>query len=194
MSREFKVKIEYSNRHVHPSKEFVEKLFGEGYELTKEKKLSQGDDFSAHETVEIIGPKGSISDVRIIGPEREKTQIEILASDAHKLGIEVPIKLSGDLTNSPGIRVVGLVDEVNLESGVIIAKRHLHISEEDARKFGLKNNDIVKVKIEGERALIFDSVVVRVSKEFQTRIHLDTEEANAAGIKKQDEEGLVIID
>jgi len=193
MSREFKVKIEYSNRHIHPSREFVEKLFGEEYELTMEKKLSQGDDFAAKETVEIIGPKGSITDVRIIGPEREKTQIEILACDNHTLGLNAPIKVSSDLKDSVGVRVVGLIDEVNLESGVIIAQRHLHVSSEDANKFGIKDNDIVRVKIEGKRALVFENVIVRVSPNFQTRIHIDTEEANAAGIKQEDE-GLIIID
>ena len=193
MSKEFKSKIEYSNRHIHPSRELVEKLFGEGYELTVDKKLSQGEDFAAKETVEIIGPKGSVVGVRMVGPEREKTQIEILSADAYKLGINVPVKVSGDIMNSPGVRVVGLIDEVDLESGVIIAKRHMHLSKQDSDKFGLKDNDIVKVKIDGERALIFDQVVVRVHKEFQTRVHVDTEEANAAGIK-QDDEVSVIID
>jgi putative phosphotransacetylase len=193
MSKEFKVKIEFSNRHIHPSKELVEKLFGYEYELKSEKKLSQGDDFAAEEKIELIGPSGSIPDVRVVGPEREKTQIEILLADNHKLGVNAPIKLSGDLAGSTPIRIIGPIDEVSLESGLIVAKRHLHMSTSDANEQGLKTGDIVKLKIEGERALIFDNVIVRVSDNFKTMAHIDTEEANAAGIK-QESEGTILID
>ncbi len=181
-----KVQIEYSNRHVHLSKEVIEKLFGPGYSLNSEKKLSQCDDFAAQETVTLIGPKGKLENVRIIGPARDKTQIEILKSDTFILGIDAPIKLSGNLDNTPGIKIVSDLNEVSLEEGVIIAKRHLHISPDEAQKNGFKNEQKIKLEIKGERALIFDKIIVRVKEGFQTMIHIDIEEANAAGIKQND--------
>lgn len=193
MSQEFKVVVEVSNRHIHLSHELIEKLFGDGYEFNNIKKLSQGDDSATEETVELVGPKGSIQDVRIISPEREKTQIEISISDAYKLGVNPPINLSGDLDNSVGIRIVGLLDEVALESGLIVAKRHLHLSGDDANKYGLKTGDIVKMKVEGARGLVFDNIVVRTSDKFTTRVHLDIEEANAANISQGDE-AIILID
>lgn len=192
--KEIKVKIEFSNRHIHLSKELLEKLFGEGYELKSEKKLSQADDFASTDTLEIVGPGGSIKDVRIVGPVREKTQVEILLSDAHKLGIDVPVKLSEDFINTPGIKIIGPFDEVDLESGVIVAKRHLHISEKDASEYGIKQGDVLRLKIDGERGLVFDNIIARVSEDFHTMIHLDIEEANSAGIKQQQSEGTLLID
>lgn len=178
------VEIEYSNRHVHINRGLLEKLFGPEYQLSIEKKLSQGEDFSAKETLTIIGPKGKIENVRIIGPERERTQIEILKSDAFKLGIEVPIKLSGDLENTPGIKIIGPLGEVDLENGLIIAKRHLHVAQNEAKKLKLKQGQKIKLKIKGERALIFDEIIVRIKEGYTTKIHLDIEETNAADIKQ----------
>ncbi len=183
---QMKVQIEYSNRHVHMSKEVLEQLFGKGYHLTPYKKLSQGEEFSAVETVTLMGPKGKLEKVRIIGPTREKTQIEILQSDVFILGIDAPLRLSGDLNNTPGIKIVSDLNELNLEEGVIIAKRHLHISPAEAEKNKLQNGQEIELKVAGERALIFQKIIVRVKEGFQTRIHIDVEEANAAGIKQND--------
>ena len=185
------VQIEYSHRHIHVSKEVIERLFGPRYNLTSEKKLSQADDFAAQETVTLMGPKGKIENVRIIGPAREKTQIEILQSDAFILGLNVPLRLSGDLDNTPGIKIISSLNEVDLAEGVIIAKRHLHIPPEEAKKNKLKNGQKIQLEIKGERSLIFKELVVRVKEGFQTRVHIDLEEANAAGIK-QDAKGKII--
>lgn len=193
MSKEFNIEVEYSNRHIHPSRELVEQLFGEGYELQVQKKLSQGDDFAAEETVQIIGPKGSIENVRIIGPEREHTQIEVLLSDVFKLGMEIPVRLSGDIENTPGIKVVGPIDEVNLECGVIVAKRHIHISNLEAQNLGIEHGAIVRLKVGRERGLIFENVVVRVDEKFNSRAHIDLDEANACGIS-QGEQGIILIE
>lgn len=186
------VQIEYSNRHIHVNKEIVEKLFGPGYNLISKKKLSQAEDFAAQETVILMGPKGKLENVRIIGPVREKTQIEILQSDAFILGIEAPLRLSGDLDNTPGIKIISNLNEVDLAEGVIIAKRHLHLSPEEAEKNNLKNGQKIQLETKGERALIFKEIIVRVQEGFQARIHIDIEEANAAGIKQNDQ-GKIII-
>lgn len=181
-----RVQIEYSNRHIHPTEELIEKLFGPEYSLTPEKKLSQCEDFAAKETITLIGPKGKLENVRIIGPVREKTQIEILRIDAFLLGIDVPMRLSEDIDKTPGIKITGPLGEVDLEHGLIIAKRHLHLSPQEAKKMSLKHLQKIKLKIKGERALIFDEIIVRVKQGFQKRIHLDMEEANAAGINQND--------
>ncbi|HNV96724.1 MAG TPA: phosphate propanoyltransferase [bacterium] len=187
-----KVKIEYSNRHIHPTKELIEQLYGEGYELNFFKKLSQNDDFAAQETVTIMGPKTSIENVRILGPYRNQTQVEISKSDAYKLGINAPIKLSGDIENTPGIKIINELNEVNLEKGVIIAKRHLHISPEEAKELNLKDRQVVKLKFEGDRAGILDEIIVRIGEGFQLRVHLDMDEANALNINQNDEGELII--
>ncbi|HNZ86220.1 MAG TPA: phosphate propanoyltransferase [bacterium] len=187
-----KVKIEYSNRHIHPSRELIEQLYGEGYQLNFLKKLSQADDFAAKETVTIMGPKTSIENVRILGPERKETQIEISKTDAYKLGIEAPIRLSGDIDNTPGIKIINELNEVKIEKGVIIAKRHLHVSPDDAKKFNLKDGQVVKLKFDGERSAILDQIIVRIGDGFQLRVHLDTDEANALGINQNDEGELII--
>jgi len=189
--KKFKVKIEYSHRHIHVTKEVIERLFGSGYILESEKKLSQGDDFATPETVTLIGPKGKLENVKILGPARDKTQIEILKSDTFVLGIEAPLRLSGDLEYTPGIKIVSNFNEIDLEEGVIIAKRHLHVSPEEAQKMGLKNGQKVKLEVKGERALIFDEIIVRIKEGFEARVHLDLEEANTAGIKQNDQGELI---
>jgi putative phosphotransacetylase len=185
------VEIEYSNRHIHISSEVLEQLFGSGYNLTSQKKLSQAEDFAAQETVTLMGPKGKIENVRIIGPCREKTQIEILKSDNFTLGIDAPIKLSGDLDGTPGIKIVSSLNEVNLEEGVIIAKRHLHIPPTEAQKNHLKNGQKIQIETKGNRGVIFKEIIVRVKEGYQTKLHIDLEEANAAGID-QDDKGKII--
>ncbi|HHV43049.1 MAG TPA: phosphate propanoyltransferase [Firmicutes bacterium] len=181
-----KVQIGVSNRHIHLSKEDLATLFGEGHELTKIKDLSQPGQFATDEKVIIVGPKGAITGVRVLGPVRKATQVEISRTDSFALGVRPPIRDSGDLEGSPGIVVVGPKGSVQLTKGVIIAKRHIHMTPEDAANFGVVDKQIVSVKIPGERALIFDEVLIRVRDDFYLELHLDTDEANAAAVGNGD--------
>ena len=177
-----KIKIETSARHIHLSKKDLEKLFGKGYELKKLKDLSQGGEFAAAETVEVIGPKKSCKTVRVLGPVRENTQVELSRTDAIGLGIDAPFRLSGDIKKSAGALIKGPKGEIKLKEGVIVAKRHLHISPSDAKKIGVKNKNKVRVEVGGTRGIIFDQVIVRIKPNYHTSMHIDTDEANAAGI------------
>ncbi len=181
--KEKKVLINVSARHVHLSREHVEILFGKNYKLKKIKDLIQPGQFACEEKVILIGKKGIIEKVRVLGPERSKTQVEISLTDARKLGINPPIRDSGDLAGSEGIILVGPNGAVKLDEGVIIAKRHIHCDLDTASKLGLKDKQIVKVRVEGPRAVIFDEVLVRVSEKYAFEMHIDTDEANAAFIK-----------
>lgn len=173
-----------SNRHVHLSREDVEILFGKDYQLTSIKDLGQPGQFACKETVIIVGPKGAIEGVRVLGPERKETQVEISLTDAFKIGVMPPVKDSGCLEGTPGITIVGPKGSVVKQRGVILAKRHIHMHTTDAEKFGVKDKDIVKVVVEkGERRVIFDDVLVRVSENFALEFHIDTDEANAALLK-----------
>ncbi|MDF2614592.1 MAG: Propanediol utilization protein [Clostridia bacterium] len=177
------VKVGVSNRHVHLSREAVEVLFGKGYTLNICKELSQPNQYAAKECITLIGPKGVIEKVRILGPERTQTQVEILMSDTYKLGVSPVVRESGDLENTPGIHLLGPKGMLTLSEGVIVAKRHLHLYEEDAKKMALRDKSTIKI-CGGERKTIYEDVVVRVSREYATEIHLDMDEANAAGIKQ----------
>ena len=159
---DLKLPIALSNRHVHLSQEDLEILFGKGHTLTKKKDLSQPGQYACEETVDIIGPKNNIKKVRVLGPVRSRTQVEISISDAFKLGVEPVIRNSGDIKGTPGAKLVGPKGEVDIEEGVIIAARHIHMHTSDAEKFGVRDGDVVKVKTEGIRALIFDNVLVRM--------------------------------
>lgn len=174
------VTIETSARHVHLTQADLETLFGEGYNLTVKKQLSQPGQFAAEERVKIEGPKGAIDRVSILGPVRSHTQVEVSFTDARKLGVSAPVRESGDIKGSAPIHIVGPKGELNLSEGVIVAKRHIHFTPEDAEKYGVKNKQIVKVKVDGERALVFDQVVVRVSPNYATFMHIDVDESNAA--------------
>ncbi|MEG0641455.1 ethanolamine utilization phosphate acetyltransferase EutD [Clostridium sp.] len=178
------IDVEASGRHVHLSKEDVERLFGIGYKLTKIKDLSQPGQFACKERVTIKGPKGSIKNVVVLGPTREESQVEVSLTDSLALGIKPPIKISGEILNTPGVTIESDRAAVNLTKGLIAAKRHIHLSNEDAKKFEVKNNDLVKVKVFGERPLIFDDVVIRVSEKYKTFMHIDYDEANACGFKR----------
>ncbi len=176
------VLIETSARHVHVGRRVLDILFGEGYELTHKKDLSQPGQFACEERVQVIGPKNSFPAVSILGPVRPETQVELSAGDARAIGVKAPIRESGDLKGSAGCKLVGPKGEVELEDGVIIAKRHLHATPEDAEKYGLADKQIVSVKVDTpERSLIFGDVVVRVSKNYALAMHIDTDESNAAG-------------
>lgn len=175
--------IETSARHVHVTKEVLETLFGEGYELTVKKELSQPGQFASNERVAVIGPKGQFPAVSILGPVRPETQVELSASDARSVGIAAPIRESGDIAGSGACKLVGPKGEVEISEGVIIAKRHIHATSEDAEALGVKDKEIVNVKVESaERSLIFGDVVVRVSPKYALAMHIDTDESNAAGV------------
>lgn len=178
------IEVEASGRHIHLSKKDEEALFGKGYELTKAKDLSQPGQYACNERVSVIGPRGILSKVVVLGPEREETQIEITMTDAVTLGIKAPIRQSGDIQNTEGAVISNGENKIRLDKGVIIAKRHIHLTPEDAQRFHVQDGEIVKVKVFGERPLIFDDTVVRVNKNFRTFIHIDYDEANACGYKK----------
>ena len=173
--------VETSARHLHVSREDFEVLFGADAKLTNKKDLSQPGQFACAERVTVIGPKGQLT-ASILGPERPSTQVEISASDARTLGVVAPIRESGDVKGSAGCKLVGPCGEVELKEGVIVAKRHIHFTPDDAAEQNVNDKDIVWVKVETpERKTIFGDVVVRVHENFAAAMHLDTDEANAAG-------------
>lgn len=173
--------METSARHLHVSRKDLDTLFGEGYELTPKKDLSQPGQFACEERVQVIGPRGSFPSVSILGPIRPETQIELSASDARAIGVTAPVRESGDIAGSAPCKLVGPKGEVDLDCGVIIAKRHIHATPEDAEKYGLHDKQIVSVKVKSdERSLIFGDVVVRVSPKYALAMHIDTDESNAA--------------
>ncbi|MBC6696136.1 phosphate propanoyltransferase [Terrisporobacter mayombei] len=180
-----KLPIALSNKHIHLSQADVDVLFGEGYELTHKKDLSQPGQYACEEMVEVVGPKGSTK-MRVLGPVRPESQVEVSLADARGLGIVVPVRQSGDVEGTPGCKLVGPKGEVELERGVIVASRHIHMSLEDAEKFGVKDKEIVSVQTEGERGLLFNNVLVRANAAFKLEMHVDLEEGNAAGVKNGD--------
>jgi len=176
--------VEASGRHVHLSRKELDALFGTGYELTKVKDLSQPGQYASKERLTVVGPKGAFHNVVILGPVRKESQVEVSLTDCLQLGVKAPIRESGDIEGTPGIVLVNGDKSVSLDKGLIVAKRHVHMTPEDAEKIGVKNHDIVKVKVEGARPLIFDDVVIRVSPKFATYMHIDYDEANACGFSK----------
>ena len=180
------VPVAMSNRHVHLSKEHLEMLFGEGYELTNIKDLSQPGQYACDEKVDIVGPKSTLKGVRILGPVRPTTQVEISKFDARTMGVDGVVRASGDIKGTPGGILDGPKGQVKLEEGVIVAARHIHMHTDDAPKFGLKDKDVVKVRVGKERAVVFENVVVRVHPEYALDMHIDIEEGNAAGINNGD--------
>ncbi len=175
--------VEISARHIHVTKEQVAILFGEGHELTPKKALSQPGQFACEEKLTIVGPRGELK-ASILGPERKEAQIELSLTDARTLGVEAKIRESGDIEGTAGIKLVGPCGEIELEKGVIAAKRHIHMTPADAANYGVSNGEIVNVKIETEgRSLVFGDTVVRVRDDFALAMHIDTDEGNAAGIK-----------
>ncbi|HCG35089.1 MAG TPA: propanediol utilization protein [Clostridiales bacterium] len=179
---EKKILVETSARHVHLSREDLDILFGKGAELTLKKALSQPGQFACEERVDLVGPKNSIKGVSILGPVRPVSRVEVSLSDARTLGISAPVRESGDIAGTPGVKLVGPAGEVELKEGLIAAKRHIHMTPATAAEYGLKDKQTVKVAVEGERKLIFDEVVVRVSEKFAPAMHIDTDESNAASV------------
>lgn len=180
------IPVGVSNRHIHLKKEHVEQLFGEGYELKVFKELSQPGEFAAEETVTIRTQKSEIQHVRILGPIRSLTQVEISKTDSFALGVKAPIRSSGNIEGTPGITIIGPRGEINVENGVIVAERHIHMTTDDAASFGVRDGQYVSVKIPGERGLIFNQVLIRVKDTYALDMHIDTDEANAAGLKSGD--------
>lgn len=178
----FAVPVGVSARHIHLTQDHVEQLFGKGYGLTKKKDL-MGGQFAANETVTIVGLKlRAIENVRILGPVRKASQVEVSATDAIKLGVRVPIRESGNIKGSAPIAVVGPKGAIYLDEGCIIAKRHIHMSPKDALAAGVKDGDIVSVKVDDERETVFYQVQIRVDNSYTLEMHIDTDEANAAKI------------
>ena len=177
-----KVIVETSARHMHLTREAVDALFGEGYELTKKKDLSQPGQYACAEKVEVIGPKGSLM-MSILGPTRPESQVEVSYTDARALGITPPVRESGDIAATPGCTIKVGDNVVTLDEGVIVAKRHIHMTPADAAELGVSDKEIVKVKLDTARPLIFDDVVVRVSEKFALAMHIDTDECNAAACR-----------
>ena len=180
---ENKVLIETSSRHVHVTEADLETLFGKGAKLTHKKDLSQPGQFACVERVDVVGPKRTLSGVSILGPTRSATQVELSLTDARSIGVSAPIRESGDVAGSAGCKLVGPCGEVELKEGVIVAKRHIHATPEDAEKLGVADKEIVSLKVvNDERSTIFGDVVVRVSPKFALAAHYDTDEANAAAL------------
>jgi len=182
-----RIPVAISARHAHLSQPTIDRLFGKGHELAPRAPLSQTGQFSAEETVTLVGPRGKLPDVRLMGPPREHDQVEISRTDEFVLGVDAPVRISGDLANTPGITIEGPAGRVTLPSGLICARRHIHMSLEDAGRLGVRDCDVVAVRIDTDgRDLQFGDVMVRVSPQFRLELHLDTDEANAAGVKPGD--------
>jgi propanediol utilization protein len=182
MSEELRIPISASVRHVHLCRKDVEALFGAGHQLTPAKALSQPGQFACEETVTVCGPKGRIERVRVLGPERLETQLEISRTDEFKLGVDAPVRASGKLEGTPGIRLEGPDGAVELDNGVIQAARHIHMTPADAERLGVEDRQWVMVRVGGERGIIFDDVLVRVKESYVIDMHLDSDEANAANL------------
>lgn len=178
------IEMEASGRHVHVTKEQAQTLFGHG--LTPDKPLSQPGQWAAKERVTVIGPKGEFHNVAVLGPERKEAQVEVSLTDGRVLGVNPPIRASGSVEDSPGAVLKGPCGEVKLSRGVIAAQRHIHITPQDAARFGVTDKQVVKLQTYTHRPLIFGDVLVRVSPDFATRVHLDYDEANACGFHRGD--------
>lgn len=180
------VPVGVSNRHVHLSQGDIDVLFGKGHELTKFKDLKQPGQYAAEEVVTVSGPKGSLERVRVLGPARSNTQVELSVSDGFKLGIKVPVKESGDIGGTPGITLSGPKGSVTVKEGAIAAFRHIHMPKDLAVANGFNDGQLVSVKTLGLRSVTFHQVMLRVSEKYALEMHLDVEEANAAGVKNND--------
>lgn len=178
--------VETSARHVHVSQEHLEILFGKGYELTHKKDLSQPGQFACEERVTVVGPKKELAGVSILGPVRPATQVELSATDARSIGIAAPIRESGDVEGSGACKIVGPCGEVEISEGVIVAKRHIHLTPADAEELGVKDKDVVWVRVNTDgRSAVLGDVVCRVSDKFARAMHIDTDESNAVSAPRE---------
>jgi len=182
-----RIPIAISARHVHLSRATIDQLFGVGYKLRILAPLVQPGQFSTEDTVSLVGPHGRLAHVRVLGPPRAADQIEVSRSDEFALGLDAPVRVSGDLSDTPGITIEGPAGSVQLKRGTICALRHIHMSTSDAVRLGLQDRDMVEVAVRnGERDTVFGDVVVRVSPDYRLELHLDTDEGNAAGVRPGD--------
>jgi len=187
----YKVPVGISNKHLHLSDQDLAALFGSGHKLTPYKELVQPGQYAAEEQVDLVGPKGAFKSIRIIGPTRPQTQVEISKTDARALGVDPPVRESGKLAGSPGIKLVGPKGEVTLGEGAIVALRHIHLSPSQAAEAGVKDKDLVDVKTYGSRPVIFEDVLIRSGDAHFREFHIDTDEANAAGLANGNEVEIV---
>ena len=178
------VPLEASGRHVHLTKAQAETLFGHG--LTPKRPLSQPGQFLCNERLTVVGPKGEFRNVAVLGPERKEAQVEVSLTDARHLGVTVPIRLSGDVKDTPGVTLVGETGRITLDHGVLAAQRHIHLTPEAAKWFGVKDKQVVKLQTLTSRPCIYEDVVIRVSPEFAPAVHLDYDESNACGFREGD--------
>lgn len=186
LKKEVFIEVEASGRHVHLSQKDADFLFGENYVFEKQKPLSQPGQFAAKERVDVITDKGTFKNVAILGPVRKESQVEISMTDARTLGLTPPVRQSGETKNSPGVTLKAGDKTIKLEKGVIIAKRHVHLTPETAKKLNLSDGETVKLKVFSSRPLVFDDTVIRVSHSFSDAVHIDYDEANACGFKNGD--------
>lgn len=187
----YKVPVGISNKHLHLSDQDLATLFGPGHQLTPYKELVQPGQYAAEEQVDLVGPKGAFKNIRIIGPTRPQTQVEISKTDARALGMDPPVRESGKLAGSPGIKLVGPKGEVMLGEGAIVALRHIHLSPSQAAEAGVNDKDLVDVKTYGSRPVIFEDVLIRSGSAHFREFHIDTDEANAAGLANGNEVEIV---
>jgi len=177
------VPIEVSAHHAHLTQEHVEALFGQGHQLTRRSDLSQPGQYACEEQITLVGPKGRIERVRVLGPVRKYSQIEIAMTEQFKLGIHPPVRESGDISDTPGCVIEGTAGRLTVDRGVICALRHIHMTPADALRYGVSDKSVVRVRVEGDRELIFGDVLVRVDPNFALAMHIDTDEANAANLR-----------
>lgn len=187
--------VETSARHVHVTQEHLEILFGKGYELTKKKDLSQPGQFACEEKVTVVGPKKELAGVSILGPVRPSTQVELSATDARSIGVAAPVRESGDIAGSGACKIVGPCGEVEIAEGVIVAKRHIHLTPADAEELGVKDKDVVWVRMDTDgRSAVLGDVVCRVHENFARAMHIDTDESNAVSAPRELYGEIVVID
>lgn len=186
------VPIGVSNRHVHLNRADMDALFGEGSELTKMKDLGQPGQYAAAETVTSQGSKGELKRMRVLGPLRDESQIEISIGDGYMLGVRAPVRESGQLEGTPGIKVVGPNGEVDIKRGVIVALRHIHLDPATAERMGVHDGQLVRVEVGGLRGAILNNVLLRVSDKYAPEMHIDVEEANALGVKNGDQARIIL--
>jgi putative phosphotransacetylase len=182
----YKVEVGISNKHVHLSEADLAALFGAGHKLTLKKQLKQPGQFASEELVDVVGPKGTLKGMRVLGPTRKESQVELAMTDARVIGLSLPVRESGVLDGSPGVKLIGPAGEVTLSKGAIIALRHIHLSPSEAVEAGVKDKDWVTVKTSGTRPLIFEDVLIRSGEAHLREMHVDTDEGNAAGLKNDD--------
>jgi putative phosphotransacetylase len=182
----YKVEIGISNKHLHLSDADLAALFGAGHKLTLKKELKQPGQFAAEELVDVVGPKGTLKGIRVLGPTRKESQVELAMTDARTIGLQLPVRESGVLDGSPGVKLIGPSGEVTLTKGAIVALRHIHLSPSQAAEAGVKDKDWVTVKTSGTRPLIFEDVLIRSGDAHTSEMHVDTDEGNAAGLANGD--------